>query len=556
MLFPSWLRNREDCAPAPYRPRLEALEDRSLPSFAAPISYPAASQPYAVLTANFNGDATRAVADVNGDGVLDLVVGGVSTTNTGLVSVSLGNGDGTFQSPRYVAAGGSDVVALAVGDFNADGKLDLAVAGYHESPENDAFRADFTMLLGRGDGNFDVLYDYGGPFVIYSSFAAGDFNGDGKLDLASTTQGNGVVGVQLGNGDGTFHGASSFVTDYSSYSSVAVADLNGDGKADLVTANSNGSMSVLLGNGDGTFQSTRNYSSVDITNGVAAADFNGDGKFDLVTAGWRYSNGVQSGVICVFLGNGDGTFRPAQYFAAGSSFYSVAVRDFNSDGRPDVAVQDHSNVLVFLNTGDWHSFQVTGLPSSATAGQVQTFTVTALDNNFNPLPSYTVKVHFTSTDAQAVLPADYTFTAADHGTHTFTVTLKTAGTQTISISDTTAGSTVVESGITVKAAAASRLIIPAPSTVNSGAAFYLSVTVKDAYGNVVTDYAGTINFRSSDTTATLPSSYTFAAADRGQHSFSGFILRNTGSQTITIMDPLLGLSDSVIVKVIGGGNKK
>src|SRR5262249_32194434 len=147
MSFSSWLRNRTGCAPAPYRPRLEALEDRSLPSFAAPISYAAGSQPYAVLTANFNGDATRAradgngdatraVADVNGDGVLDLVVGGASTTNTGLVSVSLGNGDGTFQSPRYVAAGGSDVVALTVGDFNADGKLDLAVAGYYESPEN------------------------------------------------------------------------------------------------------------------------------------------------------------------------------------------------------------------------------------------------------------------------------------------------------------------------------------------------------------------------------------------------------------------------------------
>src|SRR5262245_41701142 len=83
MSFSSWLRNRKCCAPAPYRPRLESLEDRSLPSFSAPISYPAASEPYAVLTANFNGDARRAVADVNGDGKLDIVGGWNSATNTG-----------------------------------------------------------------------------------------------------------------------------------------------------------------------------------------------------------------------------------------------------------------------------------------------------------------------------------------------------------------------------------------------------------------------------------------------------------------------------------------
>jgi hypothetical protein len=573
MLFHSWLqklrsglarrgsgKNRRQSGPqsASRQLNLEILEERTLPSFVAPISYAAGSQPVAMATADFSGD-TRVVGDFNGDGALDLVAA-IAQTSFGQVSVSLGNGDGTFQATRLVAAGGSNVVALAAADFNGDGKLDLAVGGH-----NNAYfgsQNDFSMLLGRGDGTFVVSYDYpsnGDEGGWATGMAAGDFNGDGKVDLAVAGDG---VDVSLGNGDGTFRGGSYIAVPYAG--AVTVADLNGDGKLDLAVTSGlgsyGGSVSVSLGNGDGSFQSAMNYASGSQPLGLVAADFNGDGKLDLVTTGWKYSNGNYNsppvGVTSVFLGNGDGTLRAAQYFTAGSDTESVAVGDFNSDSRPDVAVTDYStgNVLVLLNTGDWHSLQFTGFPSTATAGQAQTLTVTVLDNNFNPLPSYTGTVHFSSSDPQAVLPADYTFTAADRGTHTFTVTLKTAGIQAINVGDTKAGFTTAASGITVKAAAASQFVISAPAKANSGVVFALTVTVKDRYGNVVTDYAGTIYLSSTDSSATLPAFYTFTAADWGQHVFSGVVLRKTGKQTITITDHSLGLSSSVMVDV--GGKKK
>src|SRR5262249_12770332 len=152
---------------------------------------------------------------------------------------------------------------------------------------------------------------------------------------------------------------------------------------------------------------------------------------------------------------------------------AVVAGDFNGDGRPDLAVADYdAGISVLLNTGGWPSldspsFQVGGFPSPTTAGQPQTFTVTALDSSGNPLPSYTGTVHFTSSDPQAVLPADYTFTAADQGVHTFSATLKTAGSQAVSVRDATASITGVESGITVSAAAARTMIVagfPSPST--------------------------------------------------------------------------------------------
>src|SRR5205085_2592950 len=154
---------------------------------------------------------------------------------------------------------------------------------------------------------------------------------------------------------------------------------------------------------------------------------------------------------------------------------------------------------VLQNTGDWRSFQVGGFPSPTTAGQAQTITVTALDEGGNPLPSYTGTVHFSSTDAQALLPADYTFTAADHGVHTFSATLKTAGTQSITATDiATTSLTGKDGGITVVPAQASRFSIAYPANVGIGVPFSLTVTVTDAYGNVVIGYTGTIHFSSTD----------------------------------------------------------
>jgi hypothetical protein len=161
-------------------------------------------------------------------------------------------------------------------------------------------------------------------------------------------------------------------------------------------------------------------------------------------------------------------------------------------------------------------------------------------------------VHFTSSDGKASLLANYTFTTADAGEHTFSATLKTAGTRSLTATDTATGSlTGMDGGITVNPAAASKFLIAAPSSVNAGVPFSLTLTVEDAYGNVVTGYTGTVHFSSTDTRATLPSNYTFTAADKGVHTFTGLVLRKKGKQRITLTDRWnSSLTDSVIVDVL------
>jgi len=150
-----------------------------------------------------------------------------------------------------------------------------------------------------------------------------------------------------------------------------------------------------------------------------------------------------------------------------------------------------------------------------------------------------------------VLPANYTFTAADAAKHVFSATLKTAGTQSITATDTvTSGLTSSQTGITVNPAAASLLVISGPSTATVGVAFSITVTAYDAYGNVAPGYRGTVHFTSTDNTADLPANYRFKAADKGKHSFSGFVLKKKGKQSFTATDTLSSsISGSLSVDV-------
>jgi hypothetical protein len=210
------------------------------------------------------------------------------------------------------------------------------------------------------------------------------------------------------------------------------------------------------------------------------------------------------------------------------------------------------SAAVSVSPGPFSKIVVGGFTSPATAGVAGTFAVSLQDAYGNEVTGYTGTMHFTSSDARASLPANYTFTAADHGFHTFSATLKTAGTQSITATDTTApGLTGTDIGITVNPAAASQFIITAPSSVTAGAAFSLTLTVEDAYGNVVTGYRGTVHLTSTDPSARLPKDYTFTTTDKGVHTFTGLALRTKGKQKITITDTLDGsLTDSDIVDVL------
>jgi hypothetical protein len=235
-----------------------------------------------------------AVADVNGDGKPDILVANWCSNGgceSGTVSVLLGNGDGTFQTAVTYGTGGIYADSVAVADVNGDGKLDVVAGNYGSS--------DVDVLLGNGDGTFQtaVTYDSGGSNPY--SGAVADVNGDGKPDILVANHGSSNVGVLLGNGDGTFQTAVTYDSGGSSAQSVAVADVNGDGKPDIVAANycasgencNNGTAGVLLGNGDGTFQTAVTVGSGgSYPDSVAVADVNGDGKPDIVMANFGSSN--------------------------------------------------------------------------------------------------------------------------------------------------------------------------------------------------------------------------------------------------------------------------
>lgn len=312
------------------------------------------------------GTDSVAVADVNGDGKLDLVVANCGgrcldgSSQHSTVGVLLGNGDGTFQTAVTYDSGAFWASSVAVSDMNADGKPDVIVA--HVCGTSDLCTEDGTVdvLLGNGDGTFQpaVAYDSGGlsPYSV----AVADVNGDGKPDLlvqnfcADITNcyiGGSIstVGVLLGNGDGTFQTAVAYSSGGNQAQSMAVADVNGDGKPDLLVANFcpsssscvNGTVGVLLGNGDGTFQVAVTYASGgNQASAVTASDVNSDGKVDLLVSNLCVSTtNCANGTVGVLLGNGDGTFQAAVTYASGGySPHSVAVADMNADGNADLVV--------------------------------------------------------------------------------------------------------------------------------------------------------------------------------------------------------------------------
>jgi hypothetical protein len=218
-------------------------------------------------------------------------------------------------------------------------------------------------------------------------------------------------------------------------------------------------------------------------------------------------------------------------------------------GQPSTETPKYNALVDFAESP---KLGISGLSASETAGATESFTVSAYNPNGEGIDTnYSGTVTFSSTDPQATLPADYTFTAADQGVHTFTGIFKTAGQVSIVATDLTSGIDGVQSGIAVHSAQAQNLII----TNYAGGVFVgvtngFTVTLYDAYGNVATSYAGTVRFTSSGPTATLPPDYTFTLADKGVHSFTA-ILDAFGAQTITAADantPAITGSASTTVK--------
>ncbi len=193
--------------------------------------------------------------------------------------------------------------------------------------------------------------------------------------------------------------------------------------------------------------------------------------------------------------------------------------------------------LVGTSTTASNDTLVLTAPTSETAGQTFSLTVTAEKSGGGTDTGYTGTIHFSSSDVRAGLPANFQFTAADDGTYTFTVMLETAGSQSIAVTDTsTAAITGTLSGIKVSPAAASVLTISGlPSTATAGAVQTFTVTGYDAFGNVATGYTGTVQFSSSDPAASLPASTTFMLVNQGTQAFS-ITFETAGTQSLTVTD--------------------
>lgn len=571
---------------------IESLEGRSMFSFSVPVAYAAAASPVAMIT-----------ADANNDGRVDVI----TTNASGGVTVLLSNGDGTFQAPRMSSLGlvspgspytGSQAGTLAAGDFNGDGKLDIVTGSGNNA----------VLALGNGDGTFQA------PTITYAGssptrISTGDLNGDGRLDLV-TANTAGSVSVLLGNGDGTFAPLASYAAGPTAQDVKAV-DLNHDGKLDLVVANpiSAGSISVLMGNGDGTFQPYHSYAAFSAPYRMVVDDFNGDGNPDVCVA-----NSYTSSAVTILMGNPDGTFQPYHSYDTGSqpweldsvdvdgdgkndlvssngSTYQIelnngdgtfgvttniagaglafAAADFNNDGVADLAGASASSVGVMINgaaaatnVSTAVGFQLSS-PGTTSAGAALPLTVTAVDANGNTVADFRGTVHLLTSDP-LMQGITYNFLSTDAGTHTFTsgFSLYTLGTQTITANGPAllTGST----SVAVTAASASKFAITADATSVAGGSISFTVTARDSFGNLASNYTGAVHFSSNDIQAGLPADYTFTAADAGTHSFTA-TLKTAGPRTVaasdTITSSIVGTSNAVSVTpaaassvtLVGGG---
>lgn len=323
--------------------RVQALASNGNGTFAGPVNVPTANTPVAVD-----------VADVTGDGNLDIVTACASE-----MSVAVGDGAGNFTAGNNIPTGnnGSQLRGICTGNFDGTGNVDIAVS--------DASNNSIYVYESAGGGVFNPFnFPSGGALNGPRALVSSDFNGDGRPDLAVANFGSRAQAIWLnagGNINAVFPQGNASTVNMASNGAacqtILAADFTGDSRGDVfspdvVQVNQQNQGNFFGNQGNGTFNAPVIYNVGQDPFGSGSADFNLDNKRDIAVATFLGLNGAATGDFEVLLGNGDGTFQAVQAFPLPNGVLesrSVAVGDFNADGKPDAAISG-GPTWIFLNT--------------------------------------------------------------------------------------------------------------------------------------------------------------------------------------------------------------
>ncbi len=475
---------------------------------------------------------TVTLEDSNGNPVVDgsTVTFAQGGSDTGTVSQSgyLDNGDGTY---RVTLTGVTDGTVSITASDSGDG-----VAASTTS-------VDTTVVSGAGT-QLVVTHTSCGLTLVSGAICTvtvtlEDSNGNPVVDGSTVTfaQGGSDTGTvsqsgYLDNGDGTYRVTLTGVTDGTV--SITASD-SGDGVAASTT-----SVDTTVVSGAGT----QLVWIVEPGSTVAGLHVSGPPTVEVLDA---QGNPVSGATVTMAITSGPGTFAVGSVTsevtgADGTAVFTTLILE--TSGSYTFTASDPATIYspvsgVFNVSAASATYFTVSAPASATAGASFTVTVTAYDQYGNVATGYTGTVHFASSDTGlgVTLPANYTFTGADAGVHTFNVTLVTAGTKSVTATDTGNSSITGSANVNVSAASATHFTVSAPASATAGASFTVRVTAYDQYGNVATGYTGTVHFASSDTGlgVTLPANYTFTGADAGVHTFN-VTLVTAGTKSVTATD--------------------